>query len=113
MPATFTQAVPPCPKVLSGSTLVYPTLKHEKFLKNLNPGYDPAFYTVVELISNVTCRIQRVERIRPKVVHVNRLWKYHRRGQYTWDQHHQEPETAGSSREDKDTGSPDIDAEED
>ena len=41
-------------------------------------------YTVVEPVSEVTYRITRGSRCRPRIVHVDRLWRYYGPGQYTW-----------------------------
>lgn len=41
-------------------------------------------YFIVERVSEVTYRIRRGTRGRPKVVHVDRLWRYHGPGRYTW-----------------------------
>jgi len=41
-------------------------------------------YDVVEVLSDVTYRIRRGARCRPRVVHVDRLWAYHGPGQYSW-----------------------------
>ena len=41
-------------------------------------------YTVTAVLSAVTYRIRR-GRGRPSVVHVDRLWRYHGPGRYTWD----------------------------
>ena len=41
--------------------------------------------TLLERLSDVTYRIRRTERTKPKVVHVNRLWRYHGPGNYTWN----------------------------
>lgn len=40
-------------------------------------------YTVIAVISGVTYKIQRGRR-RPSIVHVDRLWRYHGPGHYTW-----------------------------
>ncbi|KAG7160461.1 hypothetical protein Hamer_G001720 [Homarus americanus] len=40
-------------------------------------------YTVVERLLDVTYRLRGRRKAQPKVVHVNRRWKYHGPGQYT------------------------------
>lgn len=61
-------------------------------------------YTLVERLSDVTYRINASEKTKPSLVDFNQLWKYHRNGQYTWDQYHQEPSIAGSVGGDEGTG---------
>ena len=57
-------------------------------------------YTVEEVISHVTYRVRR-GRKRPSVVHVDRLWRYHGPGHYSWGQGQGDVEaSAGSSGED-------------
>ena len=41
-------------------------------------------YDVSEVLSDVTYRIRRGSRSRPRVVHVDRLWAYHGAGEYSW-----------------------------
>lgn len=41
-------------------------------------------YDIVEKISEVTFRIRRGRRGKSKVVHADRLWKYHGPGRFTW-----------------------------
>ena len=48
-------------------------------------------YTVVEKITEVTFRIRGGVRARPKVVHVDRLWRYHGPGHYTWGSDENQP----------------------
>ncbi len=58
----------------------------------------------MERLNDVTYRIKRGERTKPKVVHVSRLWKYHGRGQYTWNEVHQEPDIGESGSDDEARG---------
>ena len=41
---------------------------------------------MVEALSTVTYRIRRGPRGKPKVVHVDRLWRYYGPGRFTWVQ---------------------------
>ena len=59
-----------------------------------------------EVLSDVTYRIRRGLRIRPRVVHVDCLWAYHGAGEYSWgDERPQEEAEDGASVE----GSEDLD----
>ena len=43
-------------------------------------------YTVIEKVSEVTFRIRRGQRGKPKIIHADRLWRYHGPGKFTWGQ---------------------------
>jgi hypothetical protein len=59
-----------------------PQRKKGQSPKLMSPWEGP--YTVVDRLSDVTFRIKGGPRAKCKVVHANRLWKYHGPGHYTW-----------------------------
>ena len=55
--------------------LYNPQRKKDKYPKLMSDW--EGVYTVSEVLSDVTLRIQGGPRAKPKVVHANRLWHYH------------------------------------
>ena len=68
-------------------------------------------WEVVEKLTDVTYRIRRGARQRSRVVHSDRLWAYHGRGSYTWDEGDGPPDIAG--QDDEGDGPPDLAGQED
>ena len=56
-------------------------------------------WDVVEALTDVTFRIRRGPRQRSRVVHADRLWAYHGRGNYTWGDADSPPDQASSEGE--------------
>jgi len=65
--------------------LYNPPKKKGQSIKLRSPWEGP--YAIVERLSDVTYRIKGRRRANLKIVHVNRLWRYHGPGNYTWNDH--------------------------
>lgn len=56
-------------------------------------------WKVIEALTDVTFRIRRGPRQHSRVVHADRLWAYHGRGSYTWDDEDGPPDQASQGEE--------------